>query len=285
MTDCLKSSFMKKNFFLFLFLISIFPYTTYAQDEKKPGREIIEREKLDMKSFRELMECYYAYYFEYPKDMETFIGFEKCYIHSYPDDWPDDEKDLILNSNIPFFEHHKDDIQIVRSDSDVVIRWDDWILYDALNPWGDPCELSEYLSKYPDSFEPYYFSVYRRLYYPRYYDHAGKAIIVIEELDSLYKESMGQLRKKYLKKGKFILPVHTFVSRKETLPIFTPFEYQPDIGLHYFCKKDERFESDLLFFKAFEDFLKDFCLTHGIARMVFLCTEYTPVRKNKVSSN
>lgn len=274
MTDCLKNKPMKQILFTFLFLICPHTCKIYAQDKEMEGMETIEREKLDLKTFSEMIECYFAYYFEFPKDMETYIEFENSYIRSYPDDLPPD----YVKCNIPFFELHKNDIKIERSDTNVVIRWDDWILYKNPNPNEDPCKIGEYLYDCPSCRDNYYV-IYRKLSNPRYYDHTGKAIFVIEGLDSLYQKEVYKLREKYLKRGKIMVPEYTFVSTNKTARIYTAFEYQPDSGMSYYCRKEERFESDLLFFKQFENFLKLFCQTYGIARMVFLCPEYTSVRK------
>ena len=80
-------------------------------------------------------------------------------------------------------------------------------------------------------------------------------------------------QRKYLKKGKFVVP--TYTRNKQTVPIYTFYEYSPTKkGLYYFCRKDDLLTSDFLFYTKLEEFLKEFCLTHGIERMIFPCIEY-----------
>ena len=260
---------MKIYIYLFLFSLFLFPDIMYAQDEKIP-ETAIDKEKVNLMIFSGMIETYFLYYYDYPDNMTSLIDFEKSYFLAYPDvnSWEQSERDMLLKNDFLFLEQYQNDIVIMKNDSDVVIKLNDWILYKNPKLIG-PCDLMELLHLPLEI----YIHDYKKMSSPRYFDNAGRTIIKTQVLDSLYKSNLHLLQRKYLKKGKFVVP--TYTRNKQTVPIYTFYEYSPTKnGLYYFCRKDDLLTSDFLFYTKLEEFLKEFCLTHGIERMIFPCIEY-----------
>lgn len=177
---------MKIYIYLFLFSLFLFPDIMYAQDEKIP-ETAIDKEKVNLMIFSGMIETYFLYYYDYPNNMTSLIDFEKSYFLAYPDvnSWEQSERDMLLKNDFLFLEQYQNDIVIMKNDSDVVIKLNDWILYKNPKLIG-PCDLMELLHLPLEI----YIHDYKKMSSPRYFNNAGRAIIKTQVLDSLYKSNL-----------------------------------------------------------------------------------------------
>lgn len=266
MTDCLKNKSKKLLMNIFFVLVAFSPLSTYAQSENCNCKELMNGQKIDLSIFSDMMDSYYQYHFEYPDNMKSLIDFEEQCMQVYPD--PEPWNSIALSCNLPYLKRNQSSIEVIKSDTAVIVRQNDSILFKTTFAFG-PCDWLALMEENPIE----YIGVYRKYSSPRYFDAAGSAIIDTHLLDSIFTEKKLFYQKKCLKEGKFILPTYGSVS--QTIPVFTFFDYPIDSGIRYFCNKEAIFNSQLLFFKEFSSFLKEFCLLYNVDRIIFSCPEYT----------
>lgn len=266
MTDCLKNKSKKLLMNIFFVLVAFSPLSTYAQSENCNCKELMNGQKIDLSIFSDMMDSYYQYHFEYPDNMKSLIDFEERCMQVYPD--PEPWNSIALSCNLPYLKRNQSSIKVIKSDTAVIVQQNDSILFKTTFAFG-PCDWLALMEENPIE----YIGVYRKYSSPRYFDAAGSAIIDTHLLDSIFTEKKLFYQKKCLKEGKFILPTYGSVS--QTIPVFTFFDYTIDSGIRYFCNKEAIFNSQLLFFKEFSSFLKEFCLLYNVDRIIFSCPEYT----------
>lgn len=226
-----------------------------------------EEPKIDLYSFEEMVEGYFQYYFEYPKTIESLIDFEEIFILAYPNFWPHPYKDIVIN-NLLYLKENQDAIKIERKETSIVIQLNESVLLNIAEELH-PCSLTYFTDEY--SRECFFLS--NKFYSPRYFDENGYAIIQTEYLDSVFNKKKNQLQEEYLKQDEFTFP--TFSFEKQDIPIYVFFEYSKNNRLSYFCERNNKFDSDLLFFRKLENFLVEFCENSGIGKIIFPIPEYT----------
>lgn len=260
--DCLINKNMRLLFLVLLLINADLPIASCMQNGKfKNG---IDDKPL---YFENLMDEYCLYYYDYPEKISQLIYFIKDCMSNYPDFWPEPIKSTIIEHDLPILQSFQDDILIKKRGNNIVVELNGITLLDK-EIILLPCDIVYFIDGNPDEYSMFI----RKFTIPRYFNKEGLAVIRTEELDSVFFKKKTEIQKEYLIEGTFSLPV--FKNKDTEIPIHTFFEYRLNDGLFYFCDRNRKFESELLFWEKMILSLEKICKKNNISRIVFLLPEY-----------
>lgn len=241
----------KKNVLILLLCTCSFLYgqNKYNDIEFKMG-------ELDTFTLLSMMDTYYFYYYDFPKDIYSFIDFHKEVVRVYPNDCKVD------TLNISFLDVNKDKINIIKKGKTAMIMMDGKVLLNAGRPI---LPFDVYKSIY---FIQDYYVILEK--YPTRYYKDDKAIIKTNKFDYIFEQEKKNLQLKYFKNDKYCFP--TFSLNNEEYPIFNFFEFKT--GNLYYFPSGENFNSNLPFWMELNKFLQNFSRKHNIDRIIFYLPEY-----------
>lgn len=215
-----------------------------------------------------VLEDYYSYYYQYPDSTNQVSEFVEEMLQTNKDKSIHFLDPYSFNNYFLVQTYLDRGVSIYKSQEYMNVTYNEQVEKIPIEHIGfQVCEIDLFIGDSPNGYEAFLSKFLKA----RFYDLQGKAIIITRELNSELKELQYSLRRKYLLLGTFGFRKYQYEDIE--VPIRVVMMYNVKKGLKYYCSSKD-IDNKLLYYKALESSLEEFCSKKDLSQMYFLSPDY-----------